>query len=95
VSDVLDFGKYKRTALLPLPEALNQQSLQPTTLPVFKPLSSLSEQDVRLYNSLLEQAAQSASDREQQAACLAAALDICDQDEALHGKLAWIASRLW
>ena len=65
-----------------------------------KSIMALSEEEVHAYNSFLERAfvcspsASGIDKREQQAANLAAALSICDQDENLHGRLAYIFQRL-
>jgi len=83
----------------------SQKSLKPideVTTKYHKPqqIMSLTEHEVREYNSFLQRSAQfppgadGATKREQQAALLAAALSICDQDEHLHQRLAYLFWRM-
>ena len=82
-----------------------RKSLKPideVTTKYHKPqqIMDLTEHDVREYNAFLQRSAQfppgvdGATKREQQAAFLAAALSICDQDEHLHQRLAYLFWRM-
>jgi len=76
-------------------QSRRMSSSRPLSLPLYKPASSMANiLQMERYNHLIISAAQNGPDAEVEAALLCSALDLCDEDIALHLRLAYLLNNM-